>query len=495
MPPAPIPQAPRPTPPVPAAPVAALSIEKKEALTPPQMAQPEKKSGGSKVVLAGAGLLVALALLGGGGYVMASGGSRIPVLYTFATGLKTDGLGVAKDALAFVAAQNSYQQAGSTRISLQEASDSLGGTSTPLTLIASQATAAEPLHYRSSNKATTGRLGITFNANPEIPVYFTTTSDVLEEGEWLFNLPANTVDPMVAAKGEDVKKSLLYPALVPLSLTDILSSLTKETAYEKVEGRSIAHYTYEIDSEALKSSLPEGAKLQSAKADVYYTFKTSEPIKVVVKGVLTYAETDYDFTHEYSYGSWGKALETGANEDLDKVINSDLTPGELAASSFNAFVPQLGIDYSSLPVTLEPGTVSPSEEAVVPSGESITAIGAKITSPPPAPQAVVSLEAQRRDQQRLIDLGDLKKALDNYHVKEGKYPVTNSLEQTQSSQTLLTALVPTYITGLPVDPLRSTYWYEYSSDGTTYFLRSVAEDKANSQAKPGKVYSYFELTN
>jgi len=68
-----------------------------------------------------------------------------------------------------------------------------------------------------------------------------------------------------------------------------------------------------------------------------------------------------------------------------------------------------------------------------------------------------------------------------------------TLEQTRSSATLLAALVPTYMTAMPVDPLSNTYWYEYSSlDGTSYKLRSVVEDPTNPSAKKGVTYSYFE---
>jgi hypothetical protein len=73
--------------------------------------------------------------------------------------------------------------------------------------------------------------------------------------------------------------------------------------------------------------------------------------------------------------------------------------------------------------------------------------------------------------------------------------VANTPEQTLASTTLLQALVPTYLTKLPVDPLTHTYWYEYKSDGSTYYLRCVAEDASDTTAHQGLTYSYLEFTN
>ena len=101
--------------------------------------------------------------------------------------------------------------------------------------------------------------------------------------------------------------------------------------------------------------------------------------------------------------------------------------------------------------------------------------------------------AQTRDSQRKIDLASIAKALESYHAKENKYPKVSGTEKiSNSSGVLYSALVPTYISKLPLDPNDPINYYGYESDGTTYKLSSVLEDKTDtSGTQVGGNYLYF----
>jgi len=80
------------------------------------------------------------------------------------------------------------------------------------------------------------------------------------------------------------------------------------------------------------------------------------------------------------------------------------------------------------------------------------------------------------DAKRKEDLANLKTALKNYYTATQGYPVVVATEKT-SEPSSLKVLIPDYITSLPVDPLAPTYYYGYKSDGKTFELTCILEDK------------------
>jgi len=80
------------------------------------------------------------------------------------------------------------------------------------------------------------------------------------------------------------------------------------------------------------------------------------------------------------------------------------------------------------------------------------------------------------DAKRKEDLSNLKTALKNYYTATQGYPVAVATEKT-SEPSSLKVLIPDYITSLPVDPLAPTYYYGYKSDGKTFELTCILEDK------------------
>lgn len=84
---------------------------------------------------------------------------------------------------------------------------------------------------------------------------------------------------------------------------------------------------------------------------------------------------------------------------------------------------------------------------------------------------------QQRDSTRKSDLASIKNALSLYFNDTGTYPKTTGVDKTNGGASILrTALVPKYISVLPVDPEDPTYYYGYKSEGQTYELTSILED-------------------
>lgn len=456
--------------------------------------RPQAPRRSTPIGLALAGLMVAVLLLGGGAYVLALMGTRIPVLYPVVTGLKTSGVDVSKDAKAYLTKQSSYQQYGELSITSKDSSSKPSlptGDSTTATLTAARnaVTNSSPLVYDLALGRLVGKEGITLDSNSELAVYVR-TAGTDATGLWTVNLPSSTANPLITVKDADLKQSLLYPLLQPVPLPDILAAVSKETGYQKISGQQVAHYTYTLNASSLAKYLPEGGTFSQLTAEVYYSWKTSEPLLAIVNGTFTYQNVTYQLQQHFDYHNWGQTLATDTDAYLAAVTGDD-TSSKPVSASVSKLVDELGVSLATIPNTIPAAT----ETAITPSGEKITAVTSPITTVPTGIAATATATAIVRDTQRLSDLSDLKKALQKYKTKEGNYPITTGLVQTRSSQTLLDALVPTYLTAMPVDPLPNTFWYEYKSDGSTFTLRSVAEDKTNAQAKAGKAFSYFEVTD
>lgn len=98
-----------------------------------------------------------------------------------------------------------------------------------------------------------------------------------------------------------------------------------------------------------------------------------------------------------------------------------------------------------------------------------------VVEPTPEPTPVTT---NVNDAKRKEDLSNLKTALKQYYTATQSYPVAATTEKTLDS-VALKVLVPDYITALPVDPLSPTYYYGYKSDGITFELTCILEDKTD----------------
>ena len=217
------------------------------------------------------------------------------------------------------------------------------------------------------------------------------------------------------------------------------------------------------------------------------------PYAATLSGKITYQSQSYDVNFDYTYSSWGTSLDTATDVDLGKIA----TPTSVPVRTISDVVHDLGIlSVAALPNTLPADVISaaPTSTAIVPSGQTLAAAGLPIAagSPPPL---LPGADAKKDDDQRLKDLQDLQSALQSYKKVIGSFPVSNGTEQTGASATLFSALVPKFITAMPVDPLSSMYYYGYTSDGSTFTLRAIAEDGSRLEAKQGSNYYYFQITN
>jgi prepilin-type N-terminal cleavage/methylation domain-containing protein len=94
--------------------------------------------------------------------------------------------------------------------------------------------------------------------------------------------------------------------------------------------------------------------------------------------------------------------------------------------------------------------------------------------------AVGNARLKGRDSARLAAMKQIQSALNVYFNERGSYPVCSERWDGQSG-CLYTALVPTYIKSLPVDPqyggsgITTDYDYEYYSSGATYGMRTTLE--------------------
>ena len=100
--------------------------------------------------------------------------------------------------------------------------------------------------------------------------------------------------------------------------------------------------------------------------------------------------------------------------------------------------------------------------------------------------------ATTADSTRKSDLAKIKAALLQYYDINREYPIANTLLKIGLETTLKSALVPTYLTALPVDPKTGWYYGYKSPDGQSFTLSAQLENTSDSQAKKvGSVYLYF----
>ena len=218
---------------------------------------------------------------------------------------------------------------------------------------------------------------------------------------------------------------------------------------ENIEGVSSYHYRFVLDKNKLTeidSSLTSETISDNPKVDVFISKKKHLINKISTKLTIS-----------------GQEIATG-------------TSGEI---QFNLIMS----DYNKT-VTV----TKPLDEEIAEGGlENLIGGGTGL----PAEQPQVTPDAQRK-----TDLAKIKDALTKYYNDKNKYPVAAEIDHTNNKQGVLyKALVPTYFSVLPVDPKDPTWWYGYQSDGTTYKLWSLLENKSDSEGTlDGQYYKYI-ITN
>lgn len=97
---------------------------------------------------------------------------------------------------------------------------------------------------------------------------------------------------------------------------------------------------------------------------------------------------------------------------------------------------------------------------------------------------------------RKKDLASIQLALKKYYADNGNYPVSAVEVKTSDSQSILAqALIPTYMSILPDDPLAPQYYYGYKSDGRTFELTCVLEDSTDTAGVPMGNLNIYTVTD
>lgn len=113
-------------------------------------------------------------------------------------------------------------------------------------------------------------------------------------------------------------------------------------------------------------------------------------------------------------------------------------------------------------------------------------------SPSSSPQTTANVN----DETRKKDLANIKNALKKYYDQKSVYPVSLTIVKTSDQNgSLYLALVPGYIESLPDDPTAPSLYYGYKSDGQTFELTAVLEDKSDAAGTMTNGYNLYKITN
>lgn len=481
-------------------------------------------------------IVVLLAGLVGTGYVMAkNNGTRVPYFYKMVSGLEPNAKGATSQAYDYVGSQTSYGFIG--KISLNQQSSGTSGA--PVLSTSDQAgsvttLSAEYSQGQFSNKGANylGNVSLAVNGKTPIPAALKAEAKGSADTNWSFYFSQNSAAEVLKFNETEASKSLLYPMLKPIPLEKLLPAFQQELAYAlqttKKEGAPLAAYKVALKADDLKSFFPDGATLQNPTLTIRYawsgSFPTAQPASAEIDATMVYKQLTYVYSSQVSYQDWGKPIDTQIDVSFSKlsgdtstaktidlanligqfgILGLDSLPNTIGGSSGTPVVTPSPSPSPSATATATPtptASPSPSPSAsgsgmVTPTGNGITVVGSAITTNPPVPTSPASEAAKIRDAQRLKDLTDLKTALLAYKAAKGSFPKSLSYEQTVQGTVLVPALVGTYITKLPTDPVPSVYWYQYKSDGSTFTLRGVAEDSSNAKVTRGSTFYFYEITN
>ncbi|MBI3261225.1 type II secretion system protein GspG [Candidatus Berkelbacteria bacterium] len=141
-------------------------------------------------------------------------------------------------------------------------------------------------------------------------------------------------------------------------------------------------------------------------------------------------------------------------------------------------------------------TITPTIPSTAPPSDT-TATATSTPSTPSTLGATSSTTAtetvQTRDAIRKKDLATIQTYLESYFNEKGSYPTSPTVARlNDSTNSVVTALVPKYTSALPRDPKDPEYFYGYKSlNGKTYTLSARLENTADPEGKQeGTIYLY-----
>lgn len=456
--------------------------------------------GGLVVLIGGALTLVA-----------ALGMTRIPVLTPLFSGLPGDGKEVLTKATQAVASSTELALTGSTSLELSS------GTAGVQKL--SFETKKDVLAVRNS----TGQAAV-----GAVTVDGTATDVVIAEQAGsrtgyrvAFPGLASTKDATVSES--ELKATLLGVLRVPSPET-LLAASSNVTAHGVYKGADTLYdrIVTSPDAATLTEVLPGGATLEDARLTHYVAWKSARLGASQLTGTLVYGDVRYKLVVSWNYSGYGAPV--SAPQEAIELLEAT----ELEDLTADAYAALLGIRAGSLPVLgdLEPSAsptptpsssasaaTSPSPSAVAspsasagagsstaitPQNGGITTPRAEVTASPPAPLTVPDAAALERDRKRKQDLADIQKALTAYKKANGTYPEAKDFIQLSASQAFFAAMLPSFLTAVPVDPTPDVRGYSYRTidvaGSRVYVLRAVLENGSDSEGQQAGTQRHYLVT-
>jgi len=176
----------------------------------------------------------------------------------------------------------------------------------------------------------------------------------------------------------------------------------------------------------------------------------------------------------------------------DHLVNKIMLEGNFNAKVITGKI-SLTIDFSDYNKSFQ--IAAPGQDEINPESpfEVSALIASQFTGIGTQVSTSQTSSANNADSQRKTDLNKIKAALEKYYTAKNQYPIANvAVNTNDENSSIYKALVPTYLDQMLTDPAAPTYYYGYQSDGKSYQLTAVLENKNDSDGQQvGKYFLYI----
>jgi hypothetical protein len=504
---------------------------KAHSLPPPPPPPKAGRPSSSHTLATVLGGLLAVALLGAGASVLALNGLRIPYVYPLLTGLPVKGAEVVSQAASAVktAAAYSYQW----EATLQEQGKQ------PIADVQAYKESSDPIRSVKVSASSGANLTDEYSASDialKVDGIPSARASVRQPVSWLSRKATRSVYSVAAlddtgkatqlllqVPNSDLREWLPSVAILQPRLDTLLAGVGGELDYAKsLNDKPGAKYGFALPPSAMVPFLPTGAVWSGGSLEMIVPWKSGgTPRWVKVSGTFRYGAAMYALTYQWlllEYGNVSYPLSSETTKDIGNTavystgdtlwnmlgltatrIPHNLITSTAAAPPTPTATASASASPSASPTPTATPTSTPSPtptatpwQALVPSGDSISSPIGVLPEQPIVP--ALTDAGRQRDAQRKKDLATLAAALRQYKVVHGSYPLSASATQLQANATIFGQLVPTFVSKMPIDPLKQLFWYEYRSDGAAFTVRAIVEDPTDPASIQGSVYHYIELS-
>lgn len=365
-----------------------------------------------------------------------------------------------------------------------------------LTVMQSALTTAGSYSYESSVAVTFGSalpdITDTSNTTASAEATGTVNGQVTPDGSSsTFDFTLGADYPVVNLKGKTVVSGSTTNVYI-----DTLGLLQSNNTWRKLTSQEMTNHALSwplVAGDLYKVLTDAGSGTFKGTTVLQDTAKT--PVAVYeyeLTGLLTPADADLQQARLVVWVAkrTGKIQVAKVDGMIDTSLGTVVVQQQLALSNFGqAEVAALPADASPVSTTYADlykafgiGGVQTSD---LPSGTTVT---------PGTPTGVVA--SSTNDAKRLADLTTVKAALEQYKSDFGLFPLSKERSKSSDANFVLKgSLVPKYIAAIPTDPAGGASYYGYTSDGFSFTLTSVLDDKNSPGAIAGNGYYYQEVKN